>query len=510
VKGLNPTLFLILPLIAAFLLPLGTIIHKRFGKLLNVVTYGIGIAIGITLLMPTLLTGGTVIQMGGWPAPYGIVLYLGPLALCAGIMIYLIALLIEINDINKSRTTYFHLLFNLFIFASIAMLMTSDLFNMFVMMEIGSIAVAGMASSASMRMGSRGGFKYIVMSGLVSMLMLAAIGLLYSATGTLNIAHLASRTSDVLNPSFGFIVGLGLMFAMFFETEQFPFNSWVPEIYEGAPSSLTAAISGIGGIAAVGVFGRIIFTLIQGGSIFYGIFPKLSLIIFIVAIASVLIGEIAAFNEQNLKKMLGFSTVAQFGLILMAFAAGGQNGALAGIYLVLSHTVAKPALLFIAGFFSKASDKGNWKDMKGIGRRFPFLGGAFIALSLSIMGVPMFFGFWGKLELLQTLISGNILSKIAFGAVLLGAVFEGIYLLRVGHSFFEKPDGADVKKFDPKGAFMTAIPVLILALIVVVLGVYPQSIVWSLQKIAADLVDRTQYIAHILPNLIPAVPGGGL
>ncbi|OHD54361.1 MAG: hypothetical protein A2Y33_03780 [Spirochaetes bacterium GWF1_51_8] len=509
-KGLNATLFLILPLITAFLLPLGALVHKRFGKMLNLATYGIGIGLGITMLIPTLLTGGAVLNMGGWPAPYGISLYLGPLALCSGIVIYLIALLIEINDINKSRTTYYHLLFNLFVFASIAMVMTTDIFNLFVMMEIGSIAVAGMASSANMRMGSRGGFKYIVMSGLVSMLMLAAIGLLYSATGTLNIAHLASRTADVLNPSFALIVGLGILFALFFEMEQFPFNSWIPEIYEGSSSSFTAALAGIGGIAGTAVLGRIVFTLLQDGYLFYGTFAKLSAVIFTVAIASIVIGEIAALNEKNLKRTLGYSSVAQFGLILAAFACGGSNGALAGIYLALSHTVAKPALLFIAGYFTRVSGSGDWRDMKGIGRKFPLLAGAFIAASLSIMGVPLFFGFWGKFELLQVLLKSGVFGAVAFGAVLFGSIFEGIYLLRIGHSFFVQTSKENMTRYQPKGTLLTAVPVLILVALIVFLGVYPQSIVRSFERIAADLVDKAQYVKFVLPTAALLPPGGGL
>lgn len=492
-------LFVILPLFSAFLAPLGGLVTGRFGKYLNLLIYGAGLVIGI-VLFPSVIANPIPIVIGGWPPPFGINLYMSPLSIGAGILIYLLAFLIHISDLDEERPSHYHTLFSLFIFSSVGMIITGDLFNLFIFIEIGTIAVMALSSSVSMRAGTRGGIKYLVSAGFVSMIMLMGIGLIYSATGSLNMAHIAGI--ETLNRAAAFLIGVALLVALFFETELFPFNSWVPDVYKGSPSSFSAGLAGIGTMAGALVLGRIFLTMMGQNSSFKYTHANLAVLLWAVSLGSIFLGELAALREGDIKKVLAFSSIGQMGIITLAFAVGGEGAVFAGIFLLLNHSIAKTLLLSIAGFFIRYSGRSKWEEMRGIGRKYPFYGVLFIIGSLSLMGMPFFAGFWGKLELLKDLFTGSALSKVGAVVVLFSVIIEGIYFLRIGHSFFEKSD-IDWTEAAPQqpvvlNYFLTSLPVLILTLIIIVLGTFPQLFTEYLEYIRNDLMDSIGYVNNIL------------
>ncbi len=492
-------LFLLLPLISAFFAPMGSLVRSKFGTVLNMLIYAAGAVIGGLLF--TQVTGGSSIVLGKWQPPFGINLYLSPLSTGFGILIYVIALLIHVNDLGKGRPGRYNLLFSLFVFASLGMIQTGDLFNLFIFIEIGSIAVIALAPAVSMRSGTRGALKYLVPSGLLSMLMLASIALLYSSLGTLNIAHIASSGS--LNGALALVLGVGILAILFFETELFPFNTWVPDVYKGAASSFSAAIAGIGGLAGTVVLGRILLTMMGEGTSFQLAHGKLKIIVFVVAAASILLGELAALRERDVKKVLGFSSVGQMGIIVLTFAFGGRNGIYAGLFILLNHSIVKPMLLMLAGFFIGVTGKSKWDEMSGVGRQHPLFGALFIIGGLSLMGMPVFAGFWGKLALLRALFDGtSAMTGVGAGIVLFSVIIEGVYFLRIGHALFEQEkESEDASLFEKaalKDAALTLIPVIFLALLTVVIGLKPGLADSLLRGATEDLINSMDYIQNVL------------
>ncbi|OHD10204.1 MAG: hypothetical protein A2Y41_11920 [Spirochaetes bacterium GWB1_36_13] len=489
------TLFLIVPLIAAFTVPLGSIFSKKYGRFLSPAVYLAGLILGI-IILPDILLNSKNLLMGGWKAPYGINLYYSPLSVGAGTLIYLMGFFISLNDLNKERKANYQLLFQLFIFANVGMVLTGDLFNLFVLIEIASITTISLTASVNQAWGSRGSLKYLISAGLTSMLMLTGIGLLYSAAGTLNMAHLSS--GGVLGASFGLLILVLIFTAFFFEAELFPFNAWVPEVYQGASSPFSAAVAGIGSMTAGLVLARFWVTITAQGAVFQGSIQKMGNILLLVGIASVLFGELAALREKKLKKLLGFSSVGQMGLAVLAFALPVENAVYAGLFILFAHTLAKPLLLLIAGKFAEITGSNNWKEMQGAGRKNPVLGAAFIIASLSLMGIPFFAGFWGKLELLRSLFSGSGLISAGAVAVLTAVVIEGAYLMRIGHHFFISPE----RELKSSKNWILSVTVIVFSVLILWVGICPETIMGVLKKVTADLMDNAVYIKNIL--------GGGI
>jgi formate hydrogenlyase subunit 3/multisubunit Na+/H+ antiporter MnhD subunit len=503
-------LFLILPLISAFLAPLGTLVRKRFGNILNLLIYGAGVVLGVSLYS----TGGNVIVLGGWEPPYGINLYMSPLSTVLGTLMYGVAFLLHVYDLDRRRLGRYNLLFSLFVFSSLGMVMTGDLFNLFIFVEIGSIAVIALSSAVSMKAGSRGALKYMVPSAVLSMLMLAGIALVYATLGTLNIAHIAA--GDALRGPLAFVIGIGILLIFLFETELFPFNSWVPDLYKGSASSFAAAIAGVGGLAGAGALARVFLTMMGDTTAFANARDGLALTLFWIAGASVLIGEVAALREGDLKKVLGFSTVGQMGIVVMTFASGFENAVFAGLFLLVNHSLVKPMMLMIAGFFVGVSGKADWDGMAGIGRRYPVLAVLFVLGGLSLMGMPLFAGFWGKLVLLRAYFeSGSPVGFVGSGIVLVSVIIEGIYLLRIGHRLFERGEESQASGEEerlpvlpPKPRVslgLAAVPSLLLVLGTLYLGLRPGSVAPFLTAVSKDLLNSVGYVGRVLA----AFTGGG-
>lgn len=500
-------IFLIIPVFAAFITPAGSLINKKFANILNVVLYLFAIVMGL-LIYPSLVGSTQVIAMGGWKAPFGISIVASPLAMGAGIAMYFIGFLIAINNINKERPANYNLLFNLFIFSSVVMVFTGDLFNLFVMMEIGVITTMALSASTNMKAGTRGSFKYVVNSGLVSMLILASIGLMYSALGTLNIAQIAA--GPAMNSYLAFIVGAGILMALFFEAELFPFNAWVPDVYRGSHSSFGAALAGIAGFAGMLVMARVLFTLMNPSSSFQLARESLNNLLFGISIASILVGEIAALNAKDLKKLLAYSSIGQMGQVALAFAVAGSlqlSGNMvntspaiyAGLFLLIVHTLAKPMLLFITGFFIKATGKAKWEDMKGIGRVYPFMAVSFIIGGLTLMGIPLFAGFWGKIELVRALFAGNVLAKVGLGVLLFATVIEGVYFMKIGHSLFEGKTKIKPKRNGDFAAVL--VPVVILLVCLMVFAFFPGVVNTHLRSFADSLFNSGGYVESVLTGV---------
>jgi len=506
-------LFLILPLFSAFLAPVGSLVRTKFGNILNILIYAAGIVVGVSILRE-MDNGGLNIVLGGWRAPFGISLYLSTLSVGFGLVIYLLAICIHVSELGKGRSGRYNLLFSLFVFASLGMIQTGDLFNLFIFIEIGSIAVIALTPATNERAGTRGALKYLVPSGLLSMLMLASIALLYSSLGTLNIAHIAS--SEPLNGALGLVLGVGMLAVFFFETELFPFNSWVPDVYRGASSSFAAAIAGIGGLSGAVALGRMFLTMMGELTSFQFAHSSLLLVVFMVAVASILVGEIAALRERDLKRVLAFSSVGQMGIVALTFSVGGMNGLYAGLFLLLNHSIVKPMLLIIAGFFVGVTKKATWDEMNGVGRQYPLFGALFILGGLSLVGMPIFAGFWAKLILLKALFDGmSLLAGIGAGVVLLSIIIEGVYFLRIGHCLFERDEENDkgerpveIGRAPARDAVFAFIPVIVLALLTVVLGLRPGLVSTFLKSASSDLLHTTGYIQNILVTL--STVGGGL
>lgn len=503
---------LLFPLLAAFMIPAGTIISNNFGRVLSLLAYVAGIIYGL-LLMPLIMVRARSVIIGNWLPPFGINLFFSSLTLGLVLFIFLLALCILLFDLKntESKKGQYYLLFNLLVTASAGLILTGDLFNIFVFLEIAGIASFSMIAAGRNSAGSSGALKYLIQAQLTTLLMLGGIGLLYSATGVLNIAFLSSF--EGLNPAFAFLTILLILLPLFLESKLFPFNSWVGGAYQGAEPSLAAALSGIVGAATALVLARLTLTMMGSSSAFAPVSDKIRVLLLLLGAVSILIGEAAAFREKNLKKVLAYSSIGQMGMVVAGISIANTYAVRGALFLLLSHGAAKVLLFLTAGFFINKAGTPFWKDMKGLARKMPLAGAFFIIGAMALMGIPLLSGFWAKLELIRGAVTAGGLAVVAVGAILLATILEGVYFMRIGHSLFEEgrvlEEGAvpkercDRDKTRYNASYL--IPCLALALSLIAVGLFPDLInTWLSSAVHELLNGQTDYTGLILKA------GGGL
>lgn len=418
-------LVIVLPLLAAFLLPVLARVSRPAGQALGplVLLAMIGLVAGSWLSL-----GATPVSVaiGGFLPPLGINLYLDGLALLFALAVPVMTLLLwpwgdDEQAVRRQTLT-------LVLAASTSGLAVSgDLFNLYVFYELSAVASYGLAADRGTAAGHAAAFRYLVMSSLGSTLALVGIALIYLSTGTLNLAQLATLHGELGGPV-GLAAFLCLLVGYGVKAELFPLNAWVPEVYAAASRRLAGLLAGLVSKLAVLVVLRLLVLLFPDA-------PAHEALL-LLGTLGVLTGELAAWRASDLARMLGWSSIGQLGLVFIAFSISGTTGIVAGLALALHHLVAKPALFLLAERWG-----GGLDGLRGAARRSPFAGVLFVLFALSLVGVPPLPGFWAKFLLLSGLSAqGGSAQMLALAVVLVTTVVEANYLMRVAARLYaEEP-----------------------------------------------------------------------
>lgn len=285
----------------------------------------------------------------------------------------------------------------------------------------------GLASEAAM--------KYIVLGSLASGLLLYGMSLIYGATGSLRldvirdaIPHSEERVLLITGAVF-MIAGVA------FKLGAAPFHMWLPDVYQGAPAPIALFISSAPKLAAFGMAYRLLEM---------GVGPlstELQLLIAGLAAVSLVIGNLMAIAQSNLKRMLAFSTVSHIGFLLMGIAGGGAQGYAAALFYALAYAIMSTAAFGAIIALSRAGfEAENIEDFKGLNARNPWMAGLVLCIMASLAGIPPFLGFWTKLAVLGAAVNGGLLWLAILGV--LCAVVGCFYYLRVIKvMYFDEPVG---------------------------------------------------------------------
>ena len=438
-----PVLLIALPLFFAFLAPLVNMISKK-----SIKYYTIGVLILNTMLSYFLFfrvvdNGVVYEQLSGFYPPVGILLAVGYFG---SILAMLINTLSTINYISffddDSHTLRFSMLYMLVTASSTGIVITGDLFNMFVFFEITAVGSYGLLASKGTKMSYEGAIKYIVLGSVGSSFILLGIATIYGYLKTLNFYDIAARISNMpveagLMSFIFLIIGIGV------EAEIFPLNGWVPDAYQGASSRVASFM--VLGPSKAGIYAvaRLMFTLIP-------IVDGYELALILGAL-TLLIGELAALNQKDVKRMLAYSSIGQMGLILIALSMHSELALVAAIFLMVNHALAK-SLLFLG---SRNYTAGILKN--------PVVGTSIFIGALSIIGMPPFPGFWGKWYLIVDMAHNGLWFMIL--VILFAAIVEAVYYAR----FLYRGTGGEKVKLLPG----EKVAIVSLAVILVLIALFP-------------------------------------
>jgi len=360
-----------------------------------------------------------------------------------------------------------------------------ELIMIFIGLEISSIATYVLCGfRRGDKRSTEASLKYFLLGSFATAFFLYGIALLYGASGTTNLYTMAGQgfavSPDGLNHGVLVLAAAGLMFVgLGFKISAAPFQMWTPDVYEGAPALVTGFISAGPKAAAFAVALRIFYVGLDTTS------ASWFWIIWVAAILSMCIGNFGALRQTNLKRMMAYSSIAQAGYVLVAFAALGPAGASAVLFYLAAYVAMNIGAFGIISHFAHRDEPYvNLKDYAGLGFKYPWMGFCLAIFLFSLIGVPMTGGFFGKLFVFQAALDAHLVGLTVIA--LLNSALAAFYYLRVIVYMYMRPQEQD----NACAPFTPSLWLAVLSCLGVTfwLGMFPNSVLQIASRSAAQLM----------------------
>ena len=466
-----PALQVVIPLLGALLA--GLLRSGRVAFALALVVSWVTPFIAGAMLWQALSTGPISYHLGGWEPPWGIEYRIDALN---GLVLVLVSTVGAVMmpfayrsvafEIEESRQAWFYCMYLLCLTGMLGIAATGDAFNAFVFLEISSLSTYVLIALGSDRRALLSAFQYLIMGTIGATFYIIGVGLLYLLTGSLNMVDIASRlgpawadNSRAVVAAMAFItVGISLKIALF------PLHVWLPNAYAYSPSWATAFLAATATKVAIYLLIRFLFSI-------FGVtidFHTFAAIIIALSVAAMFVASFIAVFENNLKRMLAYSSVAQIGYITLGIGIANQAGLTGGLVHLINHALIKGALFLALGavFFRVRSVMLH--DLSGVGRRMPWTMAAFTVAGFALIGTPGTVGFISKWYLavgaLET--AGWILVFLIVASSFLAIIYVG----RVVEVMWFRPLSAQAADA-VEAPLSMLLPVLILAAAAIYFGI---------------------------------------
>jgi NADH-quinone oxidoreductase subunit N len=351
---------------------------------------------------------------------------------------------------------------------------SQNLSSFFIALELLSVPTYGLLAYTHERSQSlESGIKYMVLSATASAAMLMGMAFLYAYTGSLDFHQLGLGVIQSMhNPLV--VVGLALvLFALAFKLSLVPFHGWTPDVYQGAPSPIATFLATVSKVAVLAVFLR--FMLVSAGLALEG----MQTVVTIIAVLSIVIGNLLAVRQVNIKRLLGYSSIAHFGYVLVALLSLG-TGSLGTISIyVIAYVLTTLGAFGVVALMSSpynGTEAESLADYRGLFWRRPVLTAVLTVMMLSLAGIPLTAGFIGKFFVILAAVQAQ--NWFLSGMVVLGSAIGLYYYLRVMVVLYMTPP--DQPAFNPQSHWGTragGVMVLLVSLLVLLLGVYPEPMI---------------------------------
>ncbi len=347
-----------------------------------------------------------------------------------------------------------------------------SLLTLYLGLEILSLSLYTLIAIARERAGAvEAALKYFVLGAIASGLLLYGMSMIYGISGSINItdianfaanADLASRETLILN--FGLVF---LAIGIAFKLGAVPFHMWVPDIYEGAPTSVTLFLSTVPKVAAVAMLVRI---LVDGLGAMHAYWADLFMVL---AVLSIALGSVVALMQTNIKRLLAYSTISHVGFILLGFVTGIISGYGAAVFYVLAYILMSLAAFGIVILLNKKGFEADQiSDFKGLSKYSPWFALMMLVVMLSMAGIPPFIGFYSKFFILQQVISAGFVT-LAVVAVVFAVISAYYYLQIIKYMYFEESD-KDITITAPMDMQLV---LSINAVLILVVGIFPDFLI---------------------------------
>jgi len=475
--------------------------YPRVQTVIAVVSSSLFLFSAAILLVAVYQNDLLVVQVGNWPAPFGITLVAD---LFASIMVLISAVvsfaivLYSIQDISAERKRKgFYPVLLVMLFGVCGSFLTGDVFNLYVWFEVMLVASFVLMIIGNSKAQLEGAVKYVILSFISSGFLLMGIGILYKLTGTLNMADLATRIpqhpdqSLITISAVFFFIGFGIKAALF------PLFSWLPASYPTPPIPVAALMAGL--LTKVGVYVLIrFFTLL-----FTHDLSLTHSFLLIISGLTMFFGVMGAVAQDDFRKILSFHIVSQIGYMVMGLALFTPLAIAGSIYYMIHHILVKTNLFLISGLVKYTNGHFLLKKLGGVYDRFPFVTVLFVVSAFSLAGIPPLSGFWGKFILAKAGLESGAYFIVAVSLVV--GLLTLFSMTKIWLSVFwsDKPEGTKQETQLERGEFFKSKYLLVfssalLTLCTLLLSFYPEVLISFSQKTAEQLLDPQIYIEKVL------------
>ncbi|MCI1675837.1 MAG: Na+/H+ antiporter subunit D [Ancrocorticia sp.] len=373
--------------------------NRRLQAVVTIVLFSLVLASAVLLLIAS-LNQPLVLAVGNWAAPIGIVLVadrLSSLMLVTSVTVTFLVLIYSIfqgvADGDRAAPTAIYYPAFLILSAGVSdAFLSGDLFNIYVGFEILLAASFVLITMGGTMERMRTGTVYVIVSLVSSAIFLTAIGLIYAACGTVNLAQLAVRLTEV-DPGLRLMLQMMLLIGFGIKAAIFPLSAWLPDSYPTASAPVTAVFAGL--LTKVGIYAiiRTQVLLFPGG--------RLDSVLAVVAIATMLIGILGAVAQQDIKRLLSFTLVSHMGYMVWGISLTSQNGLSSTIFYAVHHITVQTALFLVVGLIERRGGTTSLIKLGSLGKAAPMIAALYLIPALNLAGVPPLSGFLGKIGLMQ-------------------------------------------------------------------------------------------------------------
>ncbi len=435
----NLPVLLLLPLLGgAVLAVLASLWKPLAAQVVAVLATATSLTMSVIGLVRVVRDGPISHHLGGWAPPIGIEYVLDPLSAYLAVIIALVGLMIAVYptkvgfDLEPRRGIPLYALVLLLLTGLMGVVLSGDLFHLFVFIEIYALATYPLVSLG----GDRGVFaslRYLLLGTIGSGTYLLGVGFLYFSTGTLNMADMATQlvpladSPTILGALALIVIGLALKMALF------PLHVWLPDAHSYSPPAVAALLAAVQVKAGAYALLRILYDVFGPAYLGGQGLPVAAALTWFGA-AGVVVGSVLAIRQRDLKRMLAYSTVAQLGYIGVGIGLGTPLALVGAMLHVLNHALMKSGLFLVAGGIIQQTGLKSIPRFAGLGRQMPLTMAGFSIAALSMVGIPPLAGFWSK----WYLVLGSIDAGVWVLAVVIGtsSLLTAVYFLRLFEQLF--------------------------------------------------------------------------
>ena len=473
-----PALVVVLPLIVSAIIAFMP--SSRWPWIISMITLVVHLFISFELLSMVQISGVILYEFGNWQPPWGIAFKIDGINIGLQIIFSSFVLIttfysrkIFLSEIHPEDSGKAYSLWLLAVGSLNGIILTNDIFNLFVFLEISALSsISLIALGAGMnRKALLAAFNYLIIGAIGATFYVIGVGFAYSMTGTLNMSDLVIQLSQYSTGQLAIFAGMSFMLiGLMVKSAVFPLHLWLPPAYTYAPSAVSTLFAALATKAILYFFVRLIYEVFTFYDHYLIIF--LDYVLMPLSVTAIFVGTIIAIYQDDIKKLLAYSSIAQIGYITLAFSMNDQSGIAAGFIHIFNHALIKGGLFMAIGYFAFSSqDRVTLSSINGYGQKYPITSFALLICGVSLIGIPLTNGFVSKLYLFQALYYNHMFITIALIAI--SSALAVIYFWKIVESLWFSSIKTEAVSEDPA----IYIPLWIVAISIIIFGIFSAPIV---------------------------------